>query len=83
MSSSIDFAALQVNIISTGEQDSGRKPDYSRAFPFQGYFITFGSHSTFDPEINTWLTSPPRIRACTACPRFFTTFTSKEKGHTL
>ena len=56
MSSSTYFADLQASIISTctkHERDNGRKPDYSRAFPFHGYFIKFGPHSTFDPEVMT------------------------------
>jgi hypothetical protein len=56
MSSSTNFADLEASIISTctkHERDNERKPDYSRAFPFQGCLIKFGAHSTFDPEIMT------------------------------
>ncbi|KAF8691101.1 hypothetical protein AX14_002804 [Amanita brunnescens Koide BX004] len=56
MSSSTYFSDLQASIISActeHERDNGRKPDYSRAFPFHGYFIKFGPHSTFDPAVMT------------------------------
>ena len=56
MSWSTDFADLQDNIVSAcskHERENGSKPDYSRAFPFQGYFVKFGPHSTFNPEVMT------------------------------
>lgn len=56
MSSSAYFVGLQDDIISAcseHERDNGRKPDYSRAFPFQGYFIKFGPYSILDSEVMT------------------------------
>jgi len=56
MFSSAYFVELQDDIIracSKHKRDNERKSDYSRAFPFQGYFIKFGPHSTFDPEVMT------------------------------
>jgi len=53
---SAGFVDLQGDIISActiHERENGRKLDYSRAFPFRGYFIKFGPHSTFDPEVMT------------------------------
>ncbi|KAJ7210627.1 hypothetical protein B0H12DRAFT_1033678 [Mycena haematopus] len=47
---------LQEDIIracSKHERENGRKPNYSRAFPFQGYFLKFGSYPTFEPEVQT------------------------------
>ncbi|KAH9947793.1 hypothetical protein B0H21DRAFT_821633 [Amylocystis lapponica] len=50
------LADLQGSIIpacSKHERENGSKPEYSRAFPFQGYFVKFGPHSTFNPEAPT------------------------------
>jgi hypothetical protein len=56
MSSSTDFTDMQASIISActkHERDNECEPYYSRAFPFQGYFIKFGPHLTFEPEVMT------------------------------
>jgi len=56
MSWSTDFADLQDDIISAcskHERENERKPDYRRAFPFQGYFVKFGPHKIFNPEVMT------------------------------
>ena len=54
MSLSTTFTDLEADIASVcskHEQDSRKNPGYSRAFPFQGYFIKFGPHSTFSSEV--------------------------------
>ncbi|KAJ7199717.1 hypothetical protein B0H12DRAFT_1244609, partial [Mycena haematopus] len=56
MLSSQNFVDLQDSIIDActqHEQENGRKPDYTRAFPFREYFLKFGSHPIFDPEVQT------------------------------
>ena len=56
MSLSMNFTDLEADIIiacNKHEQDGGNEPTYSRAFQFRGYFIKFGPHSTFDPEVKT------------------------------
>ncbi|TFY65695.1 hypothetical protein EVG20_g5394 [Dentipellis fragilis] len=56
MSLSTTFTDLEADIVSPcskHEQDGGNQPGYSRAFPFRGYFIKFGPHSTFNSEVTT------------------------------
>jgi hypothetical protein len=56
MSSSAYFVDLQDDIksaCSEHERANERKPGYSQTFPFLGYFIKFGPHSIFDPEVMT------------------------------